>query len=133
MTSIHEHWADPAKRDDPPAPPEATTLKVGQRRAIVWPRLEPSVARRASHAALVGVVHTADSIRFIAVAQDDEALLRRVASYVAANASDRLWIADAAKVHALLSNRDFEEAVRTYFTATDTPWDRDWLVIETID
>ena len=133
MTSIHEPWADPAKRDDPPVPPESTTLNVGQRRAIAWPRLEPSVARRASQGALVGVVHTADSIRFIAVAQDDEALLRRVASYVAANASDRLWIADAARVHTLLATRDFEAAVRAYFTAADTPWEPDWLVIEAID
>jgi hypothetical protein len=133
MTSIHEHWIDPGRRDDPPLPPDATTLNVGQRRAIAWPRLEPSVAHRASRSALVGIVHTTDSIRFITVAHDDETLLRRIASYVAANASDRLWIADAAKVHSLLAIRDLEAAVRTYFTVADAPWDRDWLVIEAID
>lgn len=132
MTSIHEHWTDFRKRDDLPAPPKVTTLNVGQRRAAAWPRMEPSVAHRESRIELVGVVHTADSIRFIAVASDDESLLRRIASYVAANASDRLWIADAAAVHALLAARDFEAAVRTYFTAADTPWERDWLVIEAI-
>jgi hypothetical protein len=133
MTSIHEHHTDRPRPDDPPPPTGGTTLNVGQRRAAAWPRLEPSVAHRDSQAALVGVVHTVDSIRFIAVAPDESALLRRIASYVAANVRDRRWIADATTVQALLAARDFEGAVREYFSATDTPWDRDWLVIELID
>ena len=132
MTSIHERWRDAAELDDSPLTTDRSHLDLGQRRAVVWPRLEPSVAHRAGTAVLVAVVHTVDSIRFIAVAPDEEALLRQVASYVAANANDRLWMVDAMSVHALLATRDFEAAVRSYFTATDTPWDRDWLVIESI-
>lgn len=132
MISIHEHWTEPGTRADPPTPTEATTLNLGQRRAATWPRMEPSVAHRASRHVLVGVVHTTDSIRFIAVARDDEALLQQLASYVSANARDRLWIADATNVQTLLAARDFEAAVRAYFTAADAPWDRDWLVIEAI-
>lgn len=133
MTSSHEHLIDRLERDHAPPPTGGTTLNIGQRRAAAWPRLEPSVAQRTATAALVGVVHTVDSVRFIAVAPDDEVLLRRIASYVAANARDRLWIPDAATVHARLAARDFEGAVRAYFSAADTPWDRDWLVIEPID
>jgi hypothetical protein len=132
MTSIHEHWRDAARLDDSPLTTDRAHLDLGQRRAVAWPRLEPSVAHRAGTAVLVAVVHTVDSIRFIAVAPDEAALLQQVASYVAANANDRLWMADAVTVHALLAARDFEAAVRAYFTATDTPWDRDWLVIESI-
>jgi hypothetical protein len=94
--------------------------------------MEPSVSRRASKEVRVAVVHTSDSVRFIAVARDDEALLRQLASYVAANAGDRLWIADATNVLDLLAKRAFEAAVRVYFTAADAPWDREWLVIEMV-
>jgi hypothetical protein len=132
VPSIHERWGDAAELDDSPLTTERTHLNLGQRRAVAWPRLEPSVAHRAGTPLLVAVVHTVDSIRFIAVAPGEAALLPQVASYVAANANDRLWMADALSVHALLATRDFEAAVRTYFTATDTPWDRDWLVIESI-
>lgn len=133
MTSIPEHRIDHPNRVDTPARPVGTTLNVGQRRAAAWRRLEPSVAQPVSPGSLVGVVHSVDSVRFIAVAPDDEALLRRLASYVAANARDRLWITDAETVRALLAAREFEAAVRAYFSAADTPWDRDWLVIEPID
>jgi hypothetical protein len=132
MTSINERSRDAAKLDDSPLTSDSSHLDLGQRRAVAWPRLEPSVAHRAGTAVLVAVVHTVDSIRFIAAAREEEALLRQVASYVAANANDRLWMADAVSVHALLAARDFEAAVRAYFTTTDTPWDRDWLVIESI-
>lgn len=40
--------------------------------------------------------------------------------------------APPARVHALHSARDLEGAVRAYFAASGTPWDRDWLVIESV-
>jgi len=130
MTSMYEH--EHGKGEELARPADATTVNVGQRRAAAWRSMEPSVARRTATDVLVGVVHTSDSVRFIAVARDDDALLRQLASYVAANARDRLWIADATNVLGMLAARDFEAAVRAYFTATDAPWDKDWLVIEAV-
>jgi hypothetical protein len=132
MTVLQKRRRVPAPQDDSSAITDRPPLDLGQRRAVAWPRIEPSVTHRAETAALAAVVHTVDSIQFIAVERDDEALLRQFASYVAANANDQLWMADAVNVHALLAARDFEAAVRAYFTAADTPWDRDWLVIESI-
>jgi hypothetical protein len=136
MTSIHEyeheHERDHGERRESFARSDRVRLDLGQRRAVAWPTLEPSTAHRPATPQHVAVVHTVDSIRLIAVARDEPALLRQVAAYVAANACDRLWMQDAARVLALLSARDLEGAVRAYFAADDTPWDRDWLVIESI-
>lgn len=128
--SSQEHWSSVSESAEAPARSAIMTLELGQRRAAVWPRLEPSVAHRTATDLLVGVVHTSDAVRFIAIACDETALLQQLASYVAANARDALWMADATRVRALLAVRDFEGAVRAYFTATERPWDRDWLVIE---
>jgi len=112
MTSMYEH--EHGKGEELARPADATTVNVGQRRAAAWRSMEPSVARRTATDVLVGVVHTSDSVRFIAVARDDDALLRQLASYVASIPST------------------FVAAVRAYFTATDAPWDKDWLVIEAV-
>jgi len=132
MTVLHEHRRLSAPEDDSSPTTDRARLDLGQRRAIAWPRMEPSVADRTDTTALAAVVHTVDSVLFIAVELDEDALLRQVATYVAANANVQLWLADAIRVHSLLAARDFEAAVRAYFTATDTPWERDWLVIESI-
>lgn len=127
-----EHVCSAAEYSPPPAAPDATTLSLGQRRAITWPRIDPSVAHAAASTLLAAVVHTTDTVRFIAVARSEAELLRQLAAYVAANASHRLWMADASRVRALLAERDFEGAVRAYFTAPDAPWDVEWLVVEPV-
>jgi len=132
MAVLHEHRRDHETQVDASQTTDRSTLDLGQRRAVAWTRMEPSVTHRAETAALVAVVHTVDSVLFIAVERDEDALLRQVATYVATNANHQLWMADAVRVQSLLAGRDFEAAVRAYFTATDTPWERDWLVIESI-
>jgi len=132
MTVLHERRRVPALQNDSSPITDRARMDLGQRRAVAWPRMEPSVTDRTEPTALAAVVHTVDSVLFIVVERDEDALLRQLATYVATNANVQLWMADAVKVHSLLAARDFEAAVRAYFTATDTPWERDWLVIESI-
>lgn len=76
----------------------------------------------------VAVVHSADSIRFVAAATSREALVRQLAAHVWRSGQDELWADDAARVRALLARGEAEAAVEHYFATVGERWDAEWLV-----
>lgn len=77
----------------------------------------------------LAVIHAADGVRLLAVAEDRAALTEQVAAYVRENASINLWPRDAAEVHALLRRGDAATAIQRYFDTCGTRWDQEWLTV----
>ena len=76
----------------------------------------------------VAVVHTIDSICFVAASTLRDELLRQLAGYVRQRAPEALWAAGAARVHALLDAGELEAAIDHYFATVGQRWDEEWLV-----
>ena len=78
--------------------------------------------------ALVAVVHTVDSIRFIATSTCRQELVQQMARYTSDNAPDRLWPDDSARVADLVARGAPEAAIAHYFDTVGRRWDSEWLV-----
>jgi hypothetical protein len=127
------------------APDERTVPRQGPRQGPRRAGLGPDGADahaprpRASHAAASGgslhvaVVHSADAVRFVAVARSPETLAARLAEYVRREADDALWPADARRVHRPLSAGRPEGAVAAYFAAVGARWDEERLAVARVD
>ncbi len=77
-------------------------------------------------AACVAVVCAPDGVLLVEAGPTRDVVLARLAEYVRRHAADRLWPADARRVHRLLDRGMHEGAVRQYFAAP-ARWDEEWL------
>jgi hypothetical protein len=80
----------------------------------------------------VGIVHSADGVRFATAAGSRAELVQRLAEYVGRRAPDVLWTGDARHVGALLVRGELEAAVEVYFGRVGDRWDPEWLVTTAI-
>jgi hypothetical protein len=75
----------------------------------------------------VAVVHGAQRIHFVAVAEGRAAVLRRIADYVRRQADTQLYPEDSRVLARLLAHEQVEPAIRFYFDRVGHRWDREWL------
>jgi hypothetical protein len=73
------------------------------------------------------VVHAADGVRFIAAARRPDELTARVVSYIRERCDYTLWQSDARRVHELIDDRQFDEAIELYFSKIGGRWDVEQL------
>ncbi len=78
-------------------------------------------------------MHTADAVQVAGVATSVGGLERQGAAYVRRRAGDRLWAADAARVHALLGAGDRAGAIAAYFRGVGRRWAQERLVVKRLD
>lgn len=75
----------------------------------------------------IAVVGAQDGIRLTAIARSREALLARVADYVAGRAEFELPPATAATIREQLAAGDDQAAIHLYFTPGAHRWNEEWL------
>jgi hypothetical protein len=76
----------------------------------------------------VAVVHTADGLRLMAVAESRAELVRRLADYVRRRSAHVLRTEHARHVRGLLARGELEAAVEVYFGLVGENGDEEWLV-----
>ena len=106
---------------------------VGLLDAVVRPRGDGGEPGDGPGALFVAVVHTIDTVRFVAVSTLRAELLRQLAHYAAQRGPDALRAADADRLRALLADGEPEAAVAHYFATVGQRWDEEWLVTARVD
>ena len=76
---------------------------------------------------LTAIVHAADGVRFVAVAQNPTALAAKVAGYICERCDFALWPPVAAKVRAAIDHGDPRSAIALYFAHVGDRWDDEHL------
>lgn len=84
--------------------------------------------RDVKHATYIAVVHTADGVRFQAVASSRRELVHRIAEYVQRWGGYVLRPDHARHLRGLLLRGESEAAVELYFALVGKRWDKEWLV-----
>ena len=92
----------------------------------------PSVGQSSTalHAFIVCAI---DGARFAAVASSEQEGLDQIASYVAEEAGRQLWPPSAQRVYELLAGGDLLTAITEYFRHSGERWDREWLMMTSLD
>ena len=78
-------------------------------------------------------MHTAETVELIAVSSCRDAIVERLAQYVAQRAAHTLWESDAACVQSLLASNERQAAVDHYFATVGDRWDDERLVTTCAD
>ena len=73
------------------------------------------------------IVRSADGVRFIAAAAEDDELTSQLIEYVASRCDEVLWPPAAREVRQLIADRRESDAVAVYFRNVGRRWDEEWL------
>jgi hypothetical protein len=73
------------------------------------------------------VVHSLDTVRFVASARNAYELCTKILTYIDERCDDVLWPESARQVHALIEERRPFAAIALYFAEVGERWDEEWL------